>query len=315
MRFCYHKGLLLALIAFLATAFSCARVPEDAATRLMRQLPPGQPIYVYLDVARLRGSASLEPVVRTGTMFPAGIRDLANAAGLDYLADVDAAAIAMGPKGAHLAVEGRFDEAAVRQALESAGAACEQSLRTSPCTLAARDSRPELSLSLRAGDLLRVSFGTGLSGSPRLIETSLQRIVVQVRERLDQGALLWATFEPGRAEQVLTNPPPGLSNLRFLARALQKADRGYLYLDELPEGELRVTLKASCADSSEADSVSKVLTGLNRLAATALEAGKGEAPPPEAGVLRRASIVNTQTTVVAIWVLDQLTLQGWRGVG
>jgi hypothetical protein len=138
---------------------------------------------------------------------------------------------------------------------------------------------------------------------------------VQARERLAQGALLWATFEPNRAEQALLDPPPGWTNLRFFARALQKADRGYLYVDELPDGELRITLKASCADSDQADSVTKVLTGLNRLAAAALEAGRAEEPPPEVRVLRAARIVNTQTNVVAIWVLDGPTLKAWGGVG
>jgi hypothetical protein len=303
--------LSLLLPALLATALSCARVPEDPATRLIRQLPPGQAIYLYLDIARLRDSPSLEPVLQSA-VWTDGVRDIANAAGLD-LADFAAAAVSLGPKGAQLAVEGRFDEAAMRQALESAGADCPESMRSSPCRLAASGPRPELSLSVRAQDLLRVSFGSDLEAAPVLRETGLQKLAVQVRERLKHGALLWATFEPGRAEQALSSE--ALTNLRFLARALQRADRGYFYVDELPEGELRVTLKARCADSREADSVSKVLTGLNRLAAAALEAGKGEEPPPEARVLRRASIVNTQTDVTAIWVVDEPTLRAWKGVG
>lgn len=310
-----HRGLLLALAALLLAAFSCGRPATDPATRLLRQLPSGQAIYLYADVVRIRGSASLEPLLRSGVAFPDRIRDLENAAAVDYLGDVDSAAMSVGSKGTHLSVEGRFDEAAMRQALEAAGAVCPDSLRQSPCTVPARGSRPELSVSLRAADLLRVSMGAELDAAARPADAGLQRLVTQARERLDSGALLWATFEPTRAEQALMNPPEGFGNLRFFARALQKADRGYFYVDELPNGELQVTLKANCADRDQADSVSKVLTGLNRLAAAALEAGKGEAPPPEVGVLRRARIVNTQTNVVAIWVVDEPTLRAWGGVG
>jgi hypothetical protein len=299
----------------LLSAFSCGRPAADPASRLLRQLPAGQAVYLYMDVVRIRSSPSLEPLVRKGIVFPDGITEFANAADLDPLADIDRAAISLGAKGTHLAVEGRFDEAAVRQAIESDGAVCSQSLRSAPCTIPARGSHPELSLSLRAEDLLRVSIGTHLGAAAQLTETGLQRLVVEARDRLEQGAMLWATFEPSLAEQELVDPPAGFGNLRFFARALQKADRGYFYVDELPDGELRITLKANCADSNQADSVSKVLTGLNRLAAAALEAGKGEEPPPEVRVLRAARIVNTETSVVAIWVVDEPTLKAWGGVG
>ncbi len=315
MPSCSHRGLGLCLAALLLVSLSCGRTETDPATRLLRQLPSGQAIYLYADVDRIRNSAPLEPLLRSGVAFPDRIRDLETAAAVDYLGDVDAAAMSVGSKGTHLAVEGRFDEAAMRQALEAAGAICPESLRQSPCTIPARGSRPELSLSLRAGDLLRVSMGGELDDALAPAGVGLRRLVAQARERLDGGALLWATFEPARAEQALLNPPQGFGNLRFFARALQKADRGFFYVDELPSGELQVTLKANCTDRNQADSVSKVLSGLNRLAAAALEAGKGESPPPEVGVLRRARIVNTQTNVVAIWIVDEPTLRAWGGVG
>jgi hypothetical protein len=105
-----------------------------------------------------------------------------------------------------------------------------------------------------------------------------------------------------------------MANLHFLARALQKADRGYFYADELPDGKLQVTLKASCADQSLATSVSNLLMGLNRLAAAALESGRDK-DPPGLSVLRSARIANAQSTVVAIWVLDESALRSWGGVG
>jgi hypothetical protein len=299
----------------LLCALSCGRPAADPASRLLRQLPAGQAVYLYMDLGRIRSSPPLEPFVNKGLVFPDGVAEFAKAADLDPLADIDRAAISMGARGTHLAVEGRFDEGAIRQAIENDGAVCSQSLRSAPCTIPARGSRAELTLSLRAEDLLRVSIGTHMGEAVQFTETALQRLVVEARDRLDQGAMLWATFEPGRAEQELQDPPAGWENLRFFARALQKADRGYFYVDELPDGQMQITLKASCADSSQADSVSKVLTGLNRLAVAALEAGKSEDPPPEVRVLRAARIVNTETTVIAIWVVDEPTLKAWGGVG
>jgi len=277
-------------------------------------LPPEQALYVYLDLGRIRESPSLQPILRNGNVFPGELSDLARTAGLDYRADLDAVALSLGTKGTHLAIRGRFDEQAVKQALESAGADCLESLRQSPCTLEPGGSRPALSLLLRADDLLRVAIAKDIADAGEMLAADFQMLVVQARERLDHGAVFWATFEPGRAEQALAHPPAGLANLRFFARALQKADRGYFYADELPDGKLQVTLKASCADHSQAASVSNLLTGLNRLAVAALESGQGD-DPPGAQVLREARIVNTQTTVVAIWVLDESTLRAWGGVG
>jgi hypothetical protein len=168
---------------------------------------------------------------------------------------------------------------------------------------------------LRADDLLRVAVGKDIPEAGGALAADFQALVVQARERLEQGAVVWATFEPSRADQALAHPPAGLANLRFFARALQKADRGYFYADQLADGKLQVTLKASCADDSQAASVSNLLTGLNRLAVAALESGKGDDPPPGVQVLREARIVNTQTTVVAIWVVDVGTLRAWGGVG
>lgn len=240
---------------------------------------------------------------------------MSQTAGLDYRADVDAIALSLGTKGTHLVVQGRFDEAALRQALRSAGADCSEPLRRVPCRLEPVGSRPALSVLLRADDLLRVSIGKDIADAGEMLAADFQVLVVQARERLQHGAVFWATFEPSRADQALAHPPAGLANLRFFARALQKADRGYFYADELPDGKLQVTLKASCADTSQAASVSNLLTGLNRLAVAALESGQGDDPPPGARVLREARIVNTQTTVVAIWVVDESTLRSWGGVG
>jgi len=302
------------LLAWLLALAGCTRPADDPATRLLRQLPPEQALYVYLDLGRIRESPSLQPILRNGNVFPGELSDLARTAGLDYRADLDAVALSLGTKGTHLAIRGRFDEQAVKQALESAGADCLESLRQSPCTLEPGGSRPALSLLLRADDLLRVAIAKDIADAGEMLAADFQMLVVQARERLDHGAVFWATFEPGRAEQALAHPPAGLANLRFFARALQKADRGYFYADELPDGKLQVTLKASCADHSQAASVSNLLTGLNRLAVAALESGQGD-DPPGAQVLREARIVNTQTTVVAIWVLDESTLRAWGGVG
>jgi hypothetical protein len=302
------------LFASVVALGGCSRPADDPATRLLRQLPAGQALYVYLDLGRIRESPSLEPLLRNGNVFPDQVRGLAQTAGLDYRADIDAVALSLGTKGTNLAVRGRFDEAAVRQALEGAGAACPESLRQSPCRID-RGSGPALSLLLRADDLLRIAIGKDIADASEMLESDFQMLVVQARERLDHGAVVWATFEPGRAEQALVHPPAGLENLRFFARALQKADRGYFYADELPGQGLQVTLKASCADNSQAASVSNLLTGLNRLAVAALESGKGDDPPPGARVLREARIVSTQTMVIAIWVVDESTLRAWGGVG
>lgn len=306
-------AMALLLACWMATG-GCGRTADDPATRLLRQLPAEQALYVYLDLGRMRESPSLAPILRDGAIFSKEVGDLARTAGFDHRADVDAVALSLGTKGTHLAVRGRFEEAAVRQALQNAGAVCPESLRRNPCKLEAGDSRPTMSLLLRADDLLRVAIGKDIADAGEMLSADFQMLVVQARERLDQGAVFWVTFEPNRADQALAHPPAGLANLRFFARALQKADRGYFYADELPDGQLQVTLKASCADDSQAASVSNLLTGLNRLAVTALESGQGDDPPPGVRVLREARIVNTQTTVVAIWVLDEPTLRAWGGV-
>ncbi len=303
----------LLLLALLAPA-GCSRRVEDPATRLLRQLPAEQALYVYLDLGRIRQSPSLEPLLTKGNVLPSQVRDIARTAGVDYRADVDAVALSLGTKGTNLAVHGRFDEAALRKALNDAGATCPPSLRQAPCRLQPKGSADAVSLLLRADDLLRIAIGKEIADASEMLETDFQMLVVQARERLEKGAVFWATFEPGRADQALAHPPAGLENLRFFARALQKADRGYFYADQLPDGRLQVTLKASCADDRQAASVSNLLTGLNRLAVAALESGKGDDPPPGARVLREARIVNAETTVIAIWVVDEPTLRAWGGV-
>jgi hypothetical protein len=314
-----QEGILVAAGAVLSVAGSlalggCGRLPDDPATRLLRQLPAEQALYFYVDVAGLRNAPSLAPVLLENAVLPAEIQELAGVTGVDYLADADAVAVSLGTKGTHLAVRGRFDEARLKEAMESTGAVCSQPLRSSPCTIEPRGSRPSLSVLLRAEDLLRASVGNSI-GEAGADGAAFQKLLVQARERLEGGALLWATFEPHRTELALGRSAGSLAKLGLFARALQKADRGYLYAEELPGGELQIQLQADCADEGQAASVSNLLTGLNRLATTALEAGNRDEPPPGVSALRGARIASTASKVVAVWVLDERTLRAWGGIG
>lgn len=288
--------------------------PDDAVTRLLRQLPADQALYSYLDLARIRNSDSLQPLLE-GAGLPMAVENLEGNPGFDYRTDVEAAAFSFGSKGTQIALEGKFDERQLRETLVATGADCPGSLRQDICTIEGDGSHPSMWFLLRADDLLRIAVEGGYAAAETLTTGSdNQRLAVKVRERLEQGAVFWGTFAPLRAQQALARPPLGLSHLKFFARALEKADRGDFYAEELPDGKLKVTLQATCANASLAASVSNMLTGLNRLAAAALEAGRGDDPPPGVRVLRGARIANTESTVLAVWIVDEPALRAWSGV-
>jgi hypothetical protein len=205
-----------------------------------------------------------------------------------------------------------LDEAVIRDSLRNNGSDCGGSLREKPCQLLNPVSSETLSFLMRAEDLLLVSRGAAAEpGRGANDDPELRKLIVEARTALDDGSVLWATFQPGHLRETLSQYEGGLANLQFLARALEKADRGYLSARD-QEGGVQVTLKAACAGEAMATSMAGLVIGLNRLAAAALETGQAEEPLPAVRALRQARIASTGPNVVGIWTFDDAALEAWK---
>ncbi len=293
-RFLPAVALLLA-VSFLAWWFWQKRGDSDA---WFRRLPGENVLLLHLDVAALRATTSLSPLLQSQVPPDPDYAAFVRQTGFDYQRDLDQAAVCYLPDRVYILARGRFDPARLRAYAQAQGGICPGDR---PCHMPASQPDRRISFLLLSSDTLALATAPetdavlALQKEPTVNATPL----AQTARTMNGGSsLLWLTAAPSTLGQAL----PG--NAALLAGALAKAQRAYLFLNPQPAG-LQVVLHAVCASESQAAEIRRLLQGIHDLIG-----GLARKGPAEWARILNSAIVDQQGSVARVTcLLDAETLR------
>jgi hypothetical protein len=289
------KRSLLAVAVLLAVSFLAwwlwqKRGDPDA---WFRRLPGENVLLLHLDVAALRATTSLSPLLQSQVPPDPDYAAFVRQTGFDYQRDLDQAAVCYLSDRVYILARGRFDPARLRAYAQAQGGACPGDR---PCHMPASQPGRRISFLLLASDTLALATAPetdavlALQKEPTVNATPL----VQTAKTMNGGSgLLWLTAAPSTLGQAL---PGGVA---ILAGALSKAQRAYLFLNPQPAG-VQVVLHAVCASEAQAAETRRLLQGIHDLIG-----GLARKGPAEWTKVLNSAIVDQQGTVARVtWLLD-----------
>lgn len=293
------KRSLLAVAALLATTWLgwwlWQKRDRDA---WFRRLPGENILLLHLDVAALRRTTSLAPLLQSQVPPDPDYAAFIRQTGFDYQRDLDQAVVCYLPDRVYILVRGRFDLARLRAYAQAQGGVCPVDR---PCQMPASQAGRRISFLPLSSDVLALATAPepdavlALQNEPTVNATPL----AQAAQAGNGGpALLWLTAAPSTLSQAL----PGGAGL--MAGALSKAQRAYLFVNPQPAG-IQITLHAVCASESQAAETRRLLQGIHDLIG-----GLARKGPAEWARVLNSAVVDQQGSVARVtWLLDPDTLR------
>ena len=270
---------------------------------LFQHLPGENVLLLHLDVAALRRTAALAPLVQSQVAPDPDYAAFVRETRFDYQRDLDQAAVCWLPDRVYILARGRFDLERLRAYALAQGGACADRLLERPCHLPASQPGRRISFWMLSSGLLALATAPEpdavlqLQNEPTVNATPLARSA-QAMNSEPGPPLLWLTTAPSTVGRVL----PGVGAL--FAGSLANAQRVYLFLNPLEKG-VQVALHATCASDSQAAETKRLLQGISDLLGGLARRG----PVEWSRVLNSADIRLQGSTVRATWLLDSETLR------
>ncbi len=304
----------LAVLLFLLGYFGWWRVFPDPLTRLFQALPPDQGIYLYADVKGLRSAPVLRALLDSPESPLGAYRSLIGEAGFLEASETEGLVLSMSGRHVRLVAYGTISQSRLRTYVDQRGGNCEETLPRETCRFSAGTPAREITLKMLDEDLLSVSYLAGPEDAGDHSTEGAGDLAPLVRAQILDGALLWCALRPSRIDEIAAALPPGAVNLAFFARALENAERAYLWIEqEDVAGSFSLLLAAETASPDDAAELNGLLLSLNRFAAAAADTGRGESPSEWGQVLRSGEFAQVEETVQAIWSLDSVLRRSPEG--
>ena len=294
----------LAALLFLLGYFGWWRVFPDPLTRLFQALPADQGLYLYADVKGLRSAPVLRALLDSPESPLGAYRSLT---GFLEASETEGLALSMSGRHVRLVAYGTISQSRLRTYIEQRGGNCEETQPRETCRFSAGTPTREITLKMLDEDLLSVSYLADPEDAGGHSAEGAGDLAPLVRAQILDGALLWCALRPQQIDEIAAALPPGAVNLAFFARALENAERAYLWIEqEDVAGSFSLLLAAETASPDDAAELSGLLLSLNRFAAAAADAGRGDSPSEWGQVLRSGEFAQVEETVQAIWSLDSV---------
>ena len=304
----------LAVLLFLLGYFGWWRVFPDPLTRLFQALPPDQGIYLYADVKGLRSAPVLRALLDSPESPLGAYRSLIGEAGFLEASETEGLVLSMSGRHVRLVAYGTISQSRLRTYVDQRGGNCEETLPRETCRFSAGTPAREITLKMLDEDLLSVSYLAGPEDAGDHSTEGAGDLAPLVRAQILDGALLWCALRPQQIDEIAAALPPGAVNLAFFARALENAERAYLWIEqEDVAGSFSLLLAAETASPDDAAELNGLLLSLNRFAAAAADTGRGESPSEWGQVLRSGEFAQVEETVQAIWSLDSVLRRSPEG--
>jgi hypothetical protein len=290
-------------------------IRRGASAGLLRRLPGENVLLIYADLARLRQTGALAPLLRAQVTPSADYARFVEETGFDYQRDLDAAAVCYLPDRVYVLAQGRFDGERLRQYAASQGGGCKGSDLDQPCWMPASQPGRQISLLLLGPNLLALATAPepeavlALRSPP---SADAQHLAQTAAELNDGSPLVWLTASPAGLDQAGRQAPS--PNLALFSRALAGAQRAYVFLNDLSP-DLQLAVRAVCHSAAQAEEMRRLIQGLNDFLGGLLRGVKKPEAPGWEQVLASAVVEQKGNTVHASWRLNAQTLETLGAAG
>lgn len=287
--------LLIALVAALCggSVWGVAwyRSRPIGTALLLKRLPAGDALIVYIDFAELRRGGILQPLDSAKIEEDPDYQSFARKIDFDWKQDLDALVVASVPSGNYMFVRGHFDWKSLRSYATSVGGDCYNSL----CRTIG--SAPER----------RISFFPVQSGLMALAVSPDQSAVLELQTTKPgpdpevPSAPVWLSI-PASVLKSSANLPTGT---RMFARSLEQAENVILTFG--PDGNrIAARLEVRCRDERDAVEVAGQLASATLTLRRMLEREHQRPGPADlAGVLASGAFRSEGRRVFGYWPIER----------
>lgn len=306
MRYKPGVWVLTALIATLCGlsvwAVKVYRSRPLAPAALLKRIPGGDGLVLYIDFASLRNAGILKMLSMPSVSQEPEYQLFVRKTEFDYTQDLDTAMVAFTPSGKYLLLAGRFDWNSLRAYVKGEGGQCYNSF----CKL--NGSTPDRRISffpLRA-NLMAMAVSPDESAAIRL-----QSVAPGPEQEVPAGAPVWLSI-PAAALRSRDALPSGT---RMFVRTVENARS--VTLAFFPEQQrLSAKLNVRCGSSEDARQMADQLAQTTRLLRDAIAREHGRPNPADlSGVLSSGSFRAEGDRVFGYWPIERSFVENLLGGG
>ena len=217
---------------------------------MLKRLPAGDALVVYIDFAALRRGGILQMLDGSKVGEDAEYRSFVSKTEFDFKQDLDTAMAAFSPKGKYMLLKGRFDWKSLARYVRSVDGSCNNSF----CRMAGSMPERRISFFPIQSDLMALAVSKDEAAA-------LEMNAADARfEREIPSAPVWLSIPPSIVGSGLPLPEGG----QMFARTLDHAQTVTLALE--PEsGNFAAKLDVRCANASDAVMIAAQLTKATNL--------------------------------------------------
>jgi hypothetical protein len=268
---------------------------------MLKRLPAGDALVVYIDFAALRAAGILQMLDGSKVGEDPEYRSFVSKTEFDYKQDLDTAMVAFSPKGKYMLLKGRFDWKSLTNYVRSVDGACNNSFCRMPGSMPDR----RISFFPVQSDLMALSVSKDEAAA-------LEMNAADARfEREIPNAPVWLSIPPSIVGSGLPLPEGG----QMFARTLDHAQTVTLAL--APEsGNFAARLDVRCASASDADIIAGQLTKATNLLRE-LIAREHQQPNPTdfSGFFTSGTFRSEGTRVQGYWPVKRALIDNLLGGG
>jgi hypothetical protein len=263
---------------------------EKPVSELIRYLPPGEGVILYLDLRALRNSGILDRITGSPVAQEPEYRAFVKQTGFDYRQDLDSVLARFTPVNTYLILTGRFQWNDLREYVLNSQGKC----RNGYCQMAGSEPNRKISFLALNSRILGLAVGASPGAA---YDFGIKR---PRSGEAPPASPIWMTFSPAALRSSEKFP----GGTQLFAKALADADRVTFTIG--PEGQtLTAGLEARCHSSLAAQSLLNQMTGLTELVRTYI-ARSGQKPNPSdlSGVLTSGTFTRQDSVVRGRWPLE-----------
>jgi hypothetical protein len=258
---------------------------------LLRRLPRGDTLIVYVDFDALRRAGFLQLLYGTKVATEPEYESFVRKTQFDYRKDLDAALISFAPNGKYLLLKGRFDWKSLHAYVDEQNGKCYNLL----CRMTG--SAPER----------RISFFPVQSGLMALAvspdDGAALRMNSAAAEPAEEApdAPVWLSIPPS----VLKSSPNLPDGARMFARGMERAES--ITLGFAPQdGRIAARLKVRCRNPRDASDIAAQLSSATRLLQDLIARERQRPNPADmSGVLTSGSFRSVGNRVAGYWPIER----------
>jgi hypothetical protein len=266
---------------------------------MLRRLPTGDGVVLYIDFTRLRAGPILPLLAGSKVSEDPEYRSFVQQTDFDYKQDLDAAMVAFAPKGKYMLLKGRFDWKSLIAYVHTSGGRCNNSF----CQIAGSSPEKRISFFPMQTNLMAMAVSDDDVAALRM-NTVDPRADAEI-----PNAPIWLSIPPSAVRSGQSLPP----GTQMFARSLERAQAVTLALVQEGDG-FAAKLNVRCASVTDATALAADLTKTTGLLHEMIEREHQKANPADlSGFLTSGAFRGEGARVLGYWPITRALIENLLG--